>query len=226
MMRDLNPKGYKLTEENNKTYIDGQEKTLQEIYILLSLRPYWAKRDFKHEDYRGLILSNTVITKIVEFSDETYRDILKTCLKDNKYLYYVKVKTVDGALHADSDVNLDSMSMPIHESWKNGKPSNKEWRPPELYYEVDKDKPLSKMVGCFIGNDMKCHNCGKSVSSMSGLTLHMKNCKVKRSSVDGVAFKCHICGKITVSNYGLTNHMKSAHPDHYDHHLRVVKEDV
>ena len=212
MIRDLNPKGYKLTEENNKIYVDGEEKTLKEVLLLLSQRPYWAKSDFKYEDYRGLVLNKVVITKIIELNDETYKDTLKSCIKENKILYYVKVKTIDGVLYADSDASLDSMSMPVHESWITGKPSNKEWKPPCLCHEMDRTKPLSKMVGCIIGHDgMKCANCGKVVSSMSGYTLHMKTCKAKPISTDGTVYACHICGKKTISSYGLTNHIKSAH---------------
>jgi hypothetical protein len=212
MMRDLNPKGYELTEENNKTYINGIEKTLKEILSLLLSRPYWAKPDFKYEHYRGLILNKSIISKIVELNDETYKDTLKLCIKENKQLYYVKIKTVEDILYADSDANLDSMSLPVHESWVTGKPSNKEWRPPDLYHEMDRDKPLTKMIGCIIGNDgMKCANCGKIMSSMSGYTLHAKTCKAKPISTDGTVYACHICGKKTISSYGLTNHIKSAH---------------
>ena len=211
-MRDLNPKGYKITEENNKTFIDGEEKSLKEILILLSLRPYWAKSNFKYEEFRGLILNKMIISKIIELDDHTYKDVLKACLKDGKQLYYVKIKAVDDVLFADSDALLDSMSLPIHDSWVTGKPSNKEWRPPDLCYEMDRDKPLSKMLGCTIGNDgMKCANCGKIMSSMSGFTLHSKTCKAKPISTDGTVFACHICGKKTISSYGLTNHIKSAH---------------
>ena len=211
-MRDLNPKGYKITEENNKTFINGEEKNLKEILILLSLRPYWAKSDFKYEEFRGLILNKMIISKIIELDDHTYKDVLKACLKDGKQLYYVKIKAVDDVLFADSDALLDSMSLPIHDSWVTGKPSNKEWRPPDLCYEMDRDKPLSKMLGCTISNDgMKCANCGKIMSSMSGFTLHTKTCKAKPISTDGTVFACHICGKKTISSYGLTNHIKSAH---------------
>jgi DNA-directed RNA polymerase subunit RPC12/RpoP len=211
-MRDLNPKGYKITEENNKTYVNGEEKSLKEILILLSLRPYWAKSDFKYEEYRGLILHKTTISKIIEFDDQAYKDVLKACVKDGRPLYYVKIRAVDGVLYADSDANLDSMSLPIHESWVTGRPSNKEWRPPDLCYEMDREKPLSKMIGCAIGNDgMKCANCGKIMSSMSGYTLHAKTCRAKPISTDGTVYACHICGKKTISSYGLTNHIKSAH---------------
>lgn len=210
--RDLNTRGYNVEQKDDQYIIDGIPATPAEIFSKINKRPYWATKIFKPDLYRGLIVKTTSVVKIIEF-DDSYQNILKQCISDNRLLYYVGVVYRSGDLYAVTDALLDFDSMPMHETWQKGISwPDKEYSIPNMAYELDKTKPINKYVGCFIDNEMKCPNCGKAIASMSGFTLHMKSCKIKPITGDGVIYTCKICNKKTVSKFGLTNHMKSAHP--------------
>ena len=210
--RDLNTKGYTIEFKDDQYTIDGIQATPEEIFKKINNRPYWANRDYKPEAYRGLIVKSTSVVKLIKF-DDSYHNILKQCINDNKLLYYVRVISKNDDIYAVTDALLDFDSLPIHETWQKGISwPNKEYRVPSIAYELDRTKPINKYVGCFIGSEMKCPNCGKTVASMSGLTLHTKTCKAKPMTSDGIIYTCKICNKKTISKFGLTNHIKSAHP--------------
>lgn len=59
-----------------------------------------------------------------------------------------------------------------------------------------------------VTTELKCHNCGKTCSSTSGLTLHLKMCS---GAPEPVSLKCDVCGKTCSSTSGLTLHKKHAH---------------
>lgn len=211
LSRDYNTRGYKIEEKDGQYTIDGDTATVEEILQRISDRPYWATREFNIDQYRGLIINNTSIIRLIKI-DDTYRETLRTCIKDNRLLYYVKIRHYDDDVYADSIAMLDFDSMPMHETWAKGTQwPDKEYKVPSLNYDIDRSKPLSKMVGCFIDGEMKCPKCSKPMSSMSGYTLHLKSCKAKPATEDGVIYTCAICGKKTISKFGLTNHMRTAH---------------
>jgi predicted RNA-binding Zn-ribbon protein involved in translation (DUF1610 family) len=210
-MRDLNPKGLKIEVRENDLYVDNVIKTSEELKIMLQRRPYWAKKDYDHTKYRGVVLNGSVLTKVVDLDEDSYNRSLSHCIKERRVLYYVRVTILNDLPYAEGPALLDMDSMPMHETWAKGISwPDKEYKMPSMLVDVDTEKPLTKMVGSFVG-DMKCPNCGKSVNSMSGYTLHMKSCKVKPATTDGVIYTCTICGKKTISKYGLTNHMNTAH---------------
>lgn len=211
-MRDLNPKGYKTEIRDNVLYVDGVIRTVEEFKLMLERRPYWAKKDYDHTKYHGIILNGSVLAKVVPLDEDSYAMAIASCIKDKRVMYYVRTTILNDMSYAEGPAMLDMESMPMHETWVKGTQfPDKEYRVPSMVIDIDTEKPLTKMIGTFVDGDMKCPNCGKVASSMSGYTLHMKSCKVKPKTIDGIIYECSICGKKTISKYGLTNHMKTVH---------------
>jgi hypothetical protein len=175
-------------------------------------KPRWIRNGFKLENFKGFVVNSTSITKIIDIDDE-YSTVILNCLKDNRLLYYVPVKQRNDELWPVGHAFLDFDSMPEHETWLKGTAwPDKEYKTPSIIYELDVNRPIMKYLGCFIDGEMKCPKCLRPLSSMSGYTLHVKSCKVKPVTTDGVIYTCLICGKKTVSKFGLSNHTRTAHP--------------
>ena len=161
---------------------------------------------YQHEtlDTKFLLTNkNGVITSIVKDRGEAS--------KHNGLVYSVKVKPDGEDDIIIRDACLEMEFLPVHESWVKGAWPEKHYNVPALIVEIEKGTKLSDLLNKFLAGDMKCPRCGKACSSMSGYTLHTKNCKVIPKSENGVIYSCSICGKKTISKFGLTNHMKANH---------------
>lgn len=151
-----------------------------------------------------LINKNGVVTNIIDNREEAE--------KHSGLVYSVKVQMNDDNEEIIMrDACLVMEFLPTHESWKTGAWPDKQYNVPSVIVELEIGMRLRDVMSKFLSGDMKCPKCGKSCSSMSGFTLHTKNCNATPKSENGVIYSCSICGKKTISKFGLTNHMKAFH---------------
>jgi len=167
---------------------------------------------YNTHDYekRYLIVNkNGVISRIIT-KDDLGKHI-KQCLTTGDLIYSIKVIEKDDVYLTISDAGLEMDCLPVHSSWATGAWPDKQYAVPSVICEIEKMTRLDGLLNKFIFGNLKCPKCGKSCSSMSGYTLHTKNCKAEPESKNGIIYSCNICGKKTISKFGLTNHIKAYH---------------
>lgn len=211
-MYDRNFKGYDIKRDDKGYTYQDQRISVAEIRKLLDKRPYWAKANFRYEDYDGIVLNKTAISKVIMVSnDDEYQELLKDCLKTKRLLYWVKVLVIDGDRLTINDPFLDYDSVPVNPTWFDGEDNGQTYI---LSYEFQRNTRTGSLAGTFIDGVAKCPKCNKTLNSASGYTLHLKSCKARPVTENGVIYTCQVCGKKTISKFGLSNHMRSAHPNH------------
>ena len=176
-----------------------------------------ARYNTERHDFekRYLIVSkNGVISKIITKDDLAKAN--QQALISGGLIYSISTIEKDGVDYVMSDAGLEMDCLPIHPSWNTGAWPDKQYTVPSLIYEIEKMTRLDSLPNKFVFGDLKCPKCGKLCSSLSGYTLHTKNCKVEIASKDGIIYSCNICGKKTISKFGLTNHMKAYHIKAYE----------
>jgi hypothetical protein len=155
--------------------------------------------------YYFFVNKNKTITKHIQDINE-----FKDFSSSKEFIY--SALGIEDIIH--TDLVLEMQYIPMHNSWIDGD-YKKECQSdlPYVVYELETPISVQDVVGRLICGSLVCHKCGKNCTSMSGYTLHVKNCKKEPESKGGVIFKCNICGKSTISRYGLTNHIKTMHPE-------------